>query len=74
MQTIEVNIPQRLKELRKNRNYSQGQVAQRLGIKLRTYQAYEEGRASPRVRLLLRLAVVYELFSLDALIGVNCKI
>jgi transcriptional regulator with XRE-family HTH domain len=71
MQTIEVNIAARLKELREKRNYSQGKVAQRLMIKQRTYQSYEDGRAAPPVNLLLRLAVVYELYSLDALLDIK---
>lgn len=71
MQTIQVNIPARLKDLREEKNLSQGQVATRIGIGLRTYKSYEQGLAAPPVKLLLRLAIVYELNSLDRLLGIG---
>lgn len=42
-------IMDRLKEIRRVKRLKQKQVAEKLGIKLSTYQSYEEGRAEPSI-------------------------
>jgi hypothetical protein len=42
-----------------------------LSIKRGTYQAYEESRALPPLSVLLRLAVIYDVHSLDQLLGIK---
>lgn len=69
--TIDYNIAQRLKELRNNEGYSQETVANAIYIKRATYAAYEEGRAEPSVAVLVSLAKLYELETIDQLLGLS---
>jgi transcriptional regulator with XRE-family HTH domain len=70
MQTIEVNIPLRLKEIREARKLTQEQVAKGIGRKRGTYQSYEEKRAQPPLTVLIKLAELYGLYSIDQLLGI----
>jgi transcriptional regulator with XRE-family HTH domain len=69
MQTID--IPSRLKQIREQRRLTQDQVANGIGKKRGTYQAYEENRADPPVPVLFKLAEFYDLHSLDQLLGIT---
>ena len=70
---MEVNIPRRLKDLRTQHKYSQSQVAVGIGMKRGAYQAYEEDRAAPPVKTLLKLSAFYGFYSLDLLLGIEGK-
>lgn len=48
-----------LKRLRKARNFSQEDVAERLHVIRQTYSHYETGRVQPPVRKLYDLSVIY---------------
>lgn len=49
----------KLKELRKNSALTQKQIADVLGIDRSTYSYYENGKASPSLAVLLRIAKVF---------------
>lgn len=58
----------RLKEVRKRRKKKQREVAELLGIHVRTYQYYEGGTIEPDISALIRLADYFDV-SLDILMG-----
>lgn len=49
-----------LKRLRKEKNFSQEEVAERLHVIRQTYSHYETGRVQPPVKKLYELAMLYE--------------
>lgn len=59
-----------LKYLRKNRNMTQEELANKLGVKRSLIGAYEEGRVEPRLRTLLNACHYFNL-TLDALIDTD---
>lgn len=64
-------LSERLRQLRKENRLTQQSVADRLGVKLRTYQYYEsdtEQSHRPDLETLAALADLYEV-SVDYLIG-----
>lgn len=62
-------IAKKLRELRGNKR--QKEVAAALGIKSKTYQAYEECRAEPSATMLLKIKQYYNLKSVDEIIVVS---
>ena len=58
----------RLQELRKEKKVPQKDLAERLGISVRAYHYYEEGKRYPDFQGLLTLADFYGV-SLDYLVG-----
>ena len=46
----------KLKELRKTKGISQDEVANALGITLRTYQNYEYGQREPNIEMINKIA------------------
>lgn len=58
----------RLKEIRSSSPYKQREVAEFLGIKLRTYQGYEMSMAEPSIKKLIALADYFDV-TLDYLMG-----
>lgn len=58
----------KLKELRKSKGISQGQVAQALGISIRAYQNYEYGQREPNIEMIFKLADFYGVTT-DYLLG-----
>lgn len=63
-----ISFPIRLKEIRTNSPYKQREVAEFLGVKLRTYQGYEMGMAEPSIKKLIALADYFDV-TLDYLMG-----
>ncbi|MBQ2862688.1 MAG: helix-turn-helix transcriptional regulator [Clostridia bacterium] len=61
-------LAQRLKALRKERGYTQLQVAVYCDITEKAYQNYELMTREPRLEILLRIAELYGV-SLDYLVG-----
>ncbi len=59
---------ERLQELKEKRNVMQKDVAQAIGVPLRTYQRYEYGEREPQMSTLIRMADFYGV-SLDYLVG-----
>lgn len=62
------NFPEILKELRKNRNLNQTQVASVLGFTYFTYGKWEQGKAEPSLSSLQKLADFFHV-STDDLLG-----
>ncbi len=60
-------IGSQLRHLRKQRGWTQTELAERTGLKRTALGAYEEGRAEPRLAALVRLAHILDV-SLDALV------
>ncbi|MBM6977472.1 helix-turn-helix transcriptional regulator [Intestinimonas butyriciproducens] len=58
----------RLKEIRRHRKKTLKETADRLGIQLRSYQAYESGDREPNIARLIVLADFFDV-SLDYLLG-----
>ena len=59
---------QRIKQLRKEKNFKQQQLADQFSVKLRTYQGYEYGESYPEVAKLVAIADFFDV-SLDYLMG-----
>ena len=64
------NFSKNLKIERKSRNLTQKQVADMIGIKTQSYQAYENSVALPTVENLLRIVVLFNL-SLDEMFEIK---
>ncbi|WP_179395015.1 helix-turn-helix domain-containing protein [Lacticaseibacillus absianus] len=63
-------LPQRLRELRTERKYTQSEVADRLGITRPAYTAYESGNRQPDYETLTKLSTIYGVTT-DYLLGSN---
>ena len=61
-------LAKRLKELRKQRGYTQAQVAIYCDITEKTYQNYELMTREPKIEILMRIADLYKV-SIDYLVG-----
>lgn len=57
-----------LRKQRITRNFTRQQIANILGISLRTYQTYETGTREPSITSLIKIADLYNV-SLDTLVG-----
>ena len=51
---------QRIKQLRKEKNLKQQQLADQFSVKLRTYQGYEYGESYPEVAKLVAIADFFD--------------
>jgi len=60
-----VNIAQLLKQRRSEAGMSQKEISTRCDINPSTYGAYEEGRATPNIHLLMKIAMNFGFTSLD---------
>lgn len=63
-----MKIRERMKELRKERNLRQEDIANELGIGITTYCRYELGMREPTVAILVRMADYYDVTT-DYLLG-----
>ncbi len=56
------SLPNRLRQLRKyeNQDWSQGQVAKKVGVEAQRISQYERGLASPPLEMIEKIANVYE--------------
>lgn len=61
---------ERLKELRKEKNLTQPDIAQMLGISATAYSKYELGKSKPDIDSLVKLSKFYEV-SLDYIVGLT---
>ncbi len=61
-------LAKRLKQCRKEKGYTQGQVAIYCDITEKTYQNYELMTREPKINILIKIADLYEV-SLDYLVG-----
>lgn len=65
-----VNLGARLRVLRKERKYTQKQVADRIGHAVSAISAYESGSRYPSYDVLVKLARIYSV-STDYLLGIT---
>ena len=65
-----MSFSERLKLYRKQFNLTQKTVAETIGISLRGYQQYEQGKFEPNIEKLIKLADLYHI-SIDELVGHN---
>ncbi|RKI69051.1 XRE family transcriptional regulator [bacterium 1xD42-67] len=63
---------ERVRELRKERDLKQREMAEICGLKLRSYQDYEYGKTFPEVPGLIRIAQFFDV-STDYLLGLTDK-
>lgn len=61
-------LSERLKELRKEKGYTQKQISELIGISQTTYAGYETGEHMPSLEILIRIADIFKV-SLDYLTG-----
>ena len=61
------NLGKNLKELRLQYTYTQQHVADVLGIKVSSYQAYEWGKSVPSLQNFIKLAKLYDVDYKDLL-------
>ncbi|MBQ7876693.1 MAG: helix-turn-helix transcriptional regulator [Clostridia bacterium] len=61
-------LAERLKQCRKEKGYTQGQVAIYCEITEKTYQNYELMTREPKIEILIRIADLYDV-SIDYLVG-----
>lgn len=66
----ESTFSERLKEIRKRRGFTQGYVAEQLGVTRPAYTAYESGKREPDFSALSKLAKIYGV-STDYLLGIE---
>lgn len=59
---------ERLKELRLKSTYLQKELASLIGVSVRTFQDYEQGKTEPNIEKLIKLADTFQV-SLDYLVG-----
>jgi putative transcriptional regulator len=57
----EVPLKNKLRELRSERNWSQGELAERLGVSRQTINAIETGKYDPSLPLAFALARIFKL-------------
>jgi transcriptional regulator with XRE-family HTH domain len=65
-------IANNLKALRRRKGWPQRRAAYNLELKLSRYQAYEESRAEPKIKLLIKMADLYEI-TVDKLVRSEIK-
>lgn len=63
----------KIKELRKRIGQKQEEVANKLGLNVRTYQNYEIGRRQPDLKTLVQLADFFNVSLDEMLERENCK-
>lgn len=66
MYNVNMNIGKKLKELRKNYNLTQGELAEKLKISRVNYTRYENGKVRPDYETIIKIADFYDI-SLDEL-------
>ena len=61
-------IPNKLKELRKSKNCTQKEIAEKAGVNERSYRKYEAGEADPTTSVIINLSNYYGV-SADYILG-----
>ena len=63
-------LPERLRELRKERGFKLKEVAERLNVSVRAICRYEDGSREPSVALIIQFCKLYDV-SADYLLGLT---
>lgn len=64
-----MNIAERLQELRKQANYSQEQVAEKLNISRQAISKWESGQGNPEIENIIKLTELYHVSADYILLG-----
>lgn len=67
---VDIILGERLKELRKERGWTQKQCAEKIGLNSVTYLHYENAQREPPLQVLVELARLFGV-SVDFLLGLN---
>lgn len=62
-----MGLSENLKYLRKQAHLAQREMAENLGVRLGTYQKWEEGRSEPQICMLVKIAKLHNV-TVDKLI------
>lgn len=65
---MKTTLATNLSKARKACKLTQTATARELGVKVRTYRAYEEGRATPSPQLLVRICRLYKVLDIAAFV------
>lgn len=65
-----MKIGDRIKELRKEKNFSQSQLAHRIGVSQKAVDYWELGTNEPKASYIVKLAELFEV-SADFLLGID---
>ncbi|MDY5726283.1 MAG: helix-turn-helix transcriptional regulator [Eubacteriales bacterium] len=65
-----MTIGDRIKELRKEKNFSQSQLARRIGVSQKAVDYWELGTNEPKASYIVKLAELFEV-SADFLLGID---
>ena len=65
-----MKIGDRIKELRKEKNFSQSQLARRIGVSQKAVDCWELGTNEPKASYIVKLAELFEV-SADFLLGID---
>lgn len=66
-----IQLAANLRRLRKEHNYTQMQIAEKLNISRQAYSNYETGKRIPDIDMLIRIADIYQV-TLEQLITQTC--
>lgn len=69
----EITVGQRIKELRKQKGYSQGEIGKKINIRQRLVSDYETGRLRLSVEILVKFANALEVNITDLITNDNSK-
>lgn len=68
-EVMNMNIAERLQELRKNAGYSQEQVAEMLGLSRQAVSKWESGQGKPEIDNIVKLTEIYNVSADYILLG-----
>ena len=69
MEVMNMDISERLQELRKKEGYSQEQVAEMLGLSRQAISKWESGQGKPEIDNIIKLTEIYNVSADDILLG-----
>lgn len=55
-----MNFPTKLKELRQSRNLTEQQLADQIGISIKTYRNYESSKTKPKIAIFRKIVLALE--------------
>ena len=69
MEVMNMDISERLQELRKKEGYSQEQVAEMLGLSRQAISKWESGQGKPEIDNIIKLTEIYHVSADNILLG-----
>jgi transcriptional regulator with XRE-family HTH domain len=68
--SMNINVGERIKELRSARNLTQSELANMIGVRVSTVSSYELSARQPSYDVLIKIAKVFDVTT-DSLLGVD---